>query len=80
MSDPTPEPSFEDIVKRLEEIARLLESGQPKLEEALRLFEEGVRLSKLGGKQLDQAEKRLEVLLEGDKVGTFTPGNGNEGE
>lgn len=76
---PNTEPSFEDIVKRLEEIAHTLESGQPRLEEALRLFEEGVRLSKLGGKQLDAAERRLEVLLEGDKVGPFAPG-GNEGE
>ncbi len=73
------EPSFEDIVKRLEEIAQKLESGQPRLEEALRLFEEGVRLSKLGGKQLDAAERRLEVLLEGDKVGPLAV-PGNEGE
>ena len=82
MSD-TPEPSFEEIVKRLEEIARQLESGQPKLEDALRLFEEGVRLSKLGGGQLDQAERRLEVLLEGDKVEPFNPtsnGPANNGE
>ncbi len=77
MSD-TPELSFEQIVKRLEEIAKQLESGQPKLEEALRLFEEGVRLSQLGGKQLDDAERRLEVLLEGDKVAAFAPATSGE--
>lgn len=70
MSEPA-ELSFEDILERLEEIARQLESGQPQLEDALRLFEEGVRLSKQGGKQLDLAERRLEVLLEGDKTSTL---------
>jgi exodeoxyribonuclease VII small subunit len=74
----TPELSFEEIVKRLEEIAKQLESGQPKLEESLRLFEEGVRLSRAGGKQLDDAERRLEVLLEGDKVAAFAPAANGE--
>ena len=69
MTDSAPEPSFEEIVQRLETIAKQLESGEPKLEEALALFEEGVRLSKLGTHQLDNAERRLEILLEGDKPG-----------
>ncbi len=69
------EPSFEQIVARLETIAKQLESGQPKLEEALGLFEEGLRLSKLGHSQLDAAEKRLETLLEdGSTAPMSTPG------
>jgi exodeoxyribonuclease VII small subunit len=76
MTEAREEPAFEALVERLEQIAQELESGQPKLEEALRLFEEGVRLSKLGGQQLDAAEKRLEILLEGDKVAPFDPGSG----
>ena len=57
-------------------IEKPLESGSPKLEEALGLFEEGVRLSQLGSRQLDEAEHRLEVLLEGEQTAPFTPGSG----
>ncbi len=68
--------SFEEIVKRLEKIADLLESGQPELEESLRLFEEGVLLAKRGNKELDAAERRLEVLLEdGEKQPFVVPGS-----
>ncbi len=38
--------TFEEAMRRLEEIAGLLESGDAPLEEAMRLYEEGVRLSK----------------------------------
>lgn len=73
MSAPSQETSFEVIVQRLESIAKSLESGEPKLEEALALFEEGVKLSKLGTQKLDQAEKRIEVLLQGDDTAPFSP-------
>jgi exodeoxyribonuclease VII small subunit len=55
--------SFEHIVTRLEAIAAHLEAGDVQLEQALRLFEEGVGLSKQGTQRLDEAERRLEVLL-----------------
>jgi exodeoxyribonuclease VII small subunit len=76
MSDEKKEPSFEQIVARLETIAKQLESGQPKLEEALGLFEEGVRLGKQGHQQLDSAEKRLETLLDdGTTAPMASPGD-----
>jgi exodeoxyribonuclease VII small subunit len=53
----------------LETIAKELEGGRAKLEDALGLFEEGVRLSKQGTQRLDDAERRLEILLEADKTG-----------
>lgn len=62
------EPSFEEIVARLEAIVARLEGGEVKLEESLALFEEGVGLSKRGGQRLDAAEKRLEVLLENNET------------
>jgi exodeoxyribonuclease VII small subunit len=55
--------SFEQIVTRLEAIAARLEGGDVQLEQALTLFEEGMTLSKTGGQRLDDAERRLEVLL-----------------
>jgi exodeoxyribonuclease VII small subunit len=73
MTETPSEPTFEQIVERLEFIAKHLEGGEPKLEEALALFEEGVKLSKLGNRQLEEAEHRLEILLEGDKAAPFSP-------
>ena len=56
--------SFEEVIGRLEAIAGRLESGEPALEEALQLFEEGVGLAKVGTSRLDEAERRIELLLE----------------
>ena len=67
------EPTFEEIVLRLETIAKQLESGEAKLEESLALFEEGVSLVRVGKERLDQAEKKLEILREGDRTEPFTP-------
>lgn len=57
--------TFEDAMKRFEEIAKLLEDGELPLEESLEVFEEGVRLSKICISNLDSIEKRLEVLIRG---------------
>lgn len=56
--------SFEELILRLEAIAGRLESGEAALEEALQLFEEGVGLAKAGTARLDEAERRIELLLE----------------
>jgi len=55
--------SFEDSLARLETIVADLESGALPLEEALRLFEEGIGVVKRCTRKLDEAEKRVEVLL-----------------
>jgi len=57
--------TFEDAMRRLEEIAKLLEEGDLPLEESLEIFEEGVRLSRICNNKLDSIEKRLEVLIRG---------------
>jgi len=58
--------SFEDDLKRLEEIVRSLEAGDMPLEKSLALYEEGLTLSKRCGQRLDGAEARLQELLEKD--------------
>jgi exodeoxyribonuclease VII small subunit len=55
--------SFEDILQRLAVVVEQLEDGEIPLEEALRTFEQGIALSRMGGKRLDEAERRIEVLL-----------------
>jgi exodeoxyribonuclease VII small subunit len=57
------EPSFEEALKALEAIVAKLESGETKLEESIRLFEEGMRLSAVCQKRLDEADRKIEVLL-----------------
>ena len=57
---------FEDALDRLESIVKLLESGELPLEEALKAFEEGVKLARICSKRLDEAEKRIEILIKGE--------------
>jgi exodeoxyribonuclease VII small subunit len=61
---PTAEPvKFDEILARLRVLVERLEGGNLTLEEGLACFEEGMRLCDRGAEQLDQAEKRVEVLL-----------------
>lgn len=55
--------SFESSLRRLEQIVREMESGELPLERSLELFEQGVKLSRECQTQLDEAERRIEVLL-----------------
>jgi exodeoxyribonuclease VII small subunit len=58
-------PSFEDDLTKLEGVVDRLERGDLTLDESVRLFEEGVRLSAACKKELEQAEGRIQVLVEG---------------
>jgi len=54
---------FEASLTRLEALVRTLEQGDISLEESLKVFEEGVRLSKNCTKILNDAEKKVEMLM-----------------
>ena len=54
--------SFEDSIKRLEEIVRHLESGDMPLEASLALFEEGTGLIRSCTAILDEAEQKVTIL------------------
>lgn len=56
--------SFEQAIKRLEQVVRELETGDLPLDQALALFQEGVMLTRHCGELLDTAEARIEKLLE----------------
>ena len=56
---------FEKSMQRLEEIVEKLEKGNLPLRESLKLFEEGTRLSRLCAKRLEEAEKKVELLVQG---------------
>ena len=55
--------NFETSLAALEKIVRELERGDLPLEESLKLFEQGVRLSRECQERLNEAERRIEVLL-----------------
>jgi exodeoxyribonuclease VII small subunit len=66
------EKNFEAALKELEQIVEQLEAGDLPLEQSLALFEQGVRLSRDCQKRLDEAERRVEILLK-DEDGGYTP-------
>lgn len=63
MSEEKKEIAFEDAMKKLEAIVEKLEGGDLSLEVALKNYEEGVRMADLCSKRLQDAEKKVEVLL-----------------
>ena len=58
--------NFEAQLARLERIGRELGRGDLPLERSLELFEQGVRLSRECQERLNEAERRIEVLLRDD--------------
>ena len=56
------EPSFEEGLARLEELAGRLEDRRLGLDQALAAFEEGLALSLTLRKKLDEAAGRVEIL------------------
>ena len=60
------EDNFEFKMEELEKIVKELEKGDLNLDDSLVKFEEGMKLSKECGKILDNAEKKITILLEKD--------------
>jgi exodeoxyribonuclease VII small subunit len=54
--------TFEDSIKRLEEIVEALERGDVPLDKALNLYEEGIQLSRECSQNLKAAELRIKTL------------------
>ena len=61
--------NFEEAMKQLEEIANVLENGNLSLDESVNKFEEGMKLSKKCNDFLDQAEKKITMLInDGEEI------------
>jgi len=56
---------FEKHLTQLETVVERLERGDLTLDESVRLFEEGMKLSQACKDELEQAEGRIQVLVEG---------------
>jgi len=62
----TDEIKFEEALTRLEEIVGKLEDGDLPLDESLSAFEEGIKLSRICAKLLNEAERKVEILIKGE--------------
>ena len=58
--------SFEKNMSNLENIVTELEKGDLNLDESISKFEEGIKISKECNKILEEAEKKITILLEKD--------------
>ena len=56
--------NFENKIEKLDAIANELEKGNLNLDESVKKFEEGMKLSKECSKILEDAERRIKILLE----------------
>jgi exodeoxyribonuclease VII small subunit len=69
--------SYDVIVARLERVVGELESGQLTLEGSIERFAEGVRLARDASRKLDEAERRVEMLVRtadgGEEAVPFEP-------
>lgn len=55
--------TFEQSMKRLEEIVRAMERGDVALEESLKMFQEGTELIRSCSKLLDEAELQVKKVM-----------------
>jgi exodeoxyribonuclease VII small subunit len=65
-------PSFEEILVRLEKIVEELEAGELSLDESMARYEEGAAALKTCRALLEQAEKKIEMLVK-DEDGALKP-------
>ena len=57
------EMNFEETMQELEKIVQELEKGDLNLDDSINKFEEGMKLSKSASDYLEEAEKKITVLI-----------------
>lgn len=55
--------NFEELMEKLEEITNKLEKEQLSLDDSVKLFEEGMEISKKCNTKLEDAEKKITILI-----------------
>jgi exodeoxyribonuclease VII small subunit len=60
--------SFEDSLNELEQIVQNLEKGELSLEDSMSLFERGLSLSQVSQEKLQEAEQKVQILMDNKGV------------
>lgn len=58
--------TFEEQMQELEQIVQVLEKGDLSLDDSVKKFEEGIKISKECNKILEEAEKKITILVKQD--------------
>ncbi len=64
---------FEESLQELEQIVEQMEQGDISLEQSLKAFERGIKLTRICQKALQEAEQKVQILLEKDGQQTLEP-------
>ncbi len=59
--------SFEEAMQKLEKIADELEKDNLDLDTSVKKFEEGMKLSQKCNQMLNEAEKKITILIDGEE-------------
>lgn len=59
--------TFEEAMQKLENIADELEKDDLDLDTSVKKFEEGMKLSQKCNKMLEDAEKKITILIDGEE-------------
>ncbi|MDD1622159.1 MAG: exodeoxyribonuclease VII small subunit [Methylococcaceae bacterium] len=66
---------FEDAMEELEKLVEQMEQGDISLEESLKAFERGIKLTRTCQQALQEAEQKVQILLEKNGQQTLEPFN-----
>ena len=58
--------NFEENIEKLEKIVQELENGNLNLDDSIKKFEEGMNISKKCNEILEEAEKKITILIKKD--------------
>jgi len=72
--------SFEDDLKKLQKIVEELGSGKLTLMDSLKKYEEGVKLAQICSASLNDAQRKVEVLMKKDGKASLEKFSEEEGE
>lgn len=65
------EKTYEEAIKRLEEIVNLLEKNEVPLEESIALFQEGIELSQYCNQKLEMIQSKVAKIYENGELKDF---------
>lgn len=56
--------SFEEAISQLDSIVQNLENGNLNLDDSIEMFQKGIELSNFCSKKLDDAERKITILIQ----------------